>query len=434
MEAVGRPRLLVVCALAGCAQLVGIHDYHGDASTGAPSDADSGCLAGLSLNGVCPNDLVAGVYTTCVLVSNGLWCWGMSTPTSAAGAMRPSRDPDANPSVVVLSTAAEPQSGNTEGAGCYLQNGSAMCWGPNDDGELGGAASTAIFPPNVENSNGNLVYLAVGGDHVCAGPNSGPIACTGETDKDEIGSANATCDLVPCDTSPVAIDVTVENLIAAGGAHTCASPLGMYPIACWGDNSSGQLGNSSAGTQSAQVPVMDGASMLGSASALALGTSHSCAIVGTQTYCWGNNASGQLGNDTSITELGSAMLVDTPSAARAFVKIAAGGDTTCAIDTNGGVWCWGSDRRGTAGQPPVGSGSGAFPEMVVAPAPVALGSGTVATEIAVGYEHACALIATGDIYCWGDNSSAELGDGSTDHGEAACGTPDCSYMPVRVNP
>lgn len=426
--------------LVGCAQLVGIHDDPGDASIGPSSDGGddggtSGCLAGLSDSGVCPSDLVAGVGTTCVL-SNGLWCWGQFLPTMPLGAARPTQVAGASPSLVALATTPDPDSGNTEGAGCYLQDGSAMCWGPNDVGELGRAAGSPIFPPVVESSTGNLTYLVVGGDHVCAAAQGSNVACTGEADKDEIGSgsANASCDSVPCDTSPVSIPIAVSHLFAAGGAHTCVSPSASYPIACWGANSSGQLGNPGAGQKSAVVPVLDGVGqMLSAASALALGTNHTCAIVGMMTYCWGDNASGELGIANEIAIEGSAMAVDLPPAT-SFVQIAAGGETTCAIDGSGGVWCWGSDRRGTAGQAPTGSGSGIFPQVVPMPESVAIGSGLLAQEIAVGYEHACAVVTTGDIYCWGDNTHGELGDGETAHDEGACGAQDCSYIPVRVKP
>ncbi|MEZ4681268.1 MAG: hypothetical protein R2932_44345 [Caldilineaceae bacterium] len=78
--------------------------------------------------------------------------------------------------------------------------------------------------------------------------------------------------------------------------HNCAR-LVNGTVQCWGDNSQGQLGN---GTRSASmVPVTVGG-LSQPATALAAGFYHTCAVLlDGDIECWGDNARGQLGDDTA---------------------------------------------------------------------------------------------------------------------------------------
>jgi alpha-tubulin suppressor-like RCC1 family protein len=95
-------------------------------------------------------------------------------------------------------------------------------------------------------------------------------------------------------------------------------------------------------------------------------------------------------------------------------RIAAGGATTCAVLTDGQVWCWGQNAEGQSGQVEVHSIAGTegtieivSPESVLThwPSPVRGLEGV--THIAVGgddeHGHACALTGSGELWCWGDN-------------------------------
>ena len=41
-------------------------------------------------------------------------------------------------------------------------------------------------------------------------------------------------------------------------------------------------------------------------------------------------------------------------------------------------------------------------------------SGLVATKIACGYNHVCALLPNGSVKCWGSNMESQIGDGVAD--------------------
>jgi alpha-tubulin suppressor-like RCC1 family protein len=84
------------------------------------------------------------------------------------------------------------------------------------------------------------------------------------------------------------------------------------------------------------------------------------------------------------------------------VAVSAGYDHACALTATGTVECWGANDSGQLGD---GSATDrAAPVAVSLPAP--------ASQVASGYSHTCAL-AAGRVYCWGDNAFGEIGDGTT---------------------
>jgi alpha-tubulin suppressor-like RCC1 family protein len=146
------------------------------------------------------------------------------------------------------------------------------------------------------------------------------------------------------DTSGVAIGegIPVSGL-ATGSSHTCALD-GAGGVLCWGNNSSGQLG--STGPPSghgwptrAAVPV--------TLVSLAAGGAHTCGLTGAgAAYCWGSNSNGQLGNGT----IGGMNIAAAPvSGGITFVSLSAGGAHTCGVTPNGAIYCWGGNASGQLG-------------------------------------------------------------------------------------
>jgi alpha-tubulin suppressor-like RCC1 family protein len=84
-------------------------------------------------------------------------------------------------------------------------------------------------------------------------------------------------------------------------------------------------------------------------------------------------------------------------------SLAAGGRHACAVVDGGQVRCWGSDNF--EGQ--LGDGTTDYPW-----SPVAVEGLAGATALAAGDMHACAILSSGGVECWGWNAEGQLGDGS----------------------
>lgn len=174
--------------------------------------------------------------------------------------------------------------------------------------------------------------------------------------------------------------INAARLLSTGSAsrHHCAVTTGGA-IVCWGSNSSGQLGDSTATTTSTAV-----VSIAASNDALQIvtGAEHSCArYADGSVQCWGLNDIGQLGNGRESPYEVPATLV---TGGLNFSKIAAGPNSTCGITTVGQAYCWGA----------------MFGTTTSVPTPV--GGGNTFTDITTGgNDGACGLTSGGSILCWG---------------------------------
>lgn len=204
--------------------------------------------------------------------------------------------------------------------------------------------------------------------------------------------------------SPTAITLPETPIAVMSGAnHGCAVLPGE--LRCWGDNSGGQLGQSPAVLPASEPPVV--VSLAFAVHALGAGLAHSCALAaGTgEVWCWGDNASGQLGH------AGSGPTPDRVNLPMAAVDVAARNQNSCALLADGSVHCWGAN-----GSSQLGSGTGAAQSMT----PVAIVGIANAAEVDVGSEFGCARVEPGgEVRCWGDNGGGQLATGSNGGSQAA---------------
>ena len=185
--------------------------------------------------------------------------------------------------------------------------------------------------------------------------------------------------------------------ISAGYGHTCALTR-AGGVKCWGDNGYGQLGDGATADHRSPVAV---SGLVSGVRAIAAGEALTCGITSAGgVKCWGDNGYGQLG-DGSTADHRSPVAVSGLVSVRA---IAAGEALGCALTGAGGVKCWGYNRYGELGD-------GTTTDHHTPVAVSGLRSGV--TAIAVGYLHACALMNTGGVKCWGYNRDGQLGDGTT---------------------
>ena len=214
---------------------------------------------------------------------------------------------------------------------------------------------------------------------------AGTLSCSGDGN-----------DAGPTAPMPIVVAAQPPTNLTAGGGHTCLLSAGGAAY-CWGDGSSGQLGNGSTTSQLTPAPVAGGLVF----ASLTAGELSTCGLTTLGTaYCWGENASGQLGDGggaTTTNRLTPALVAGGVT----FASLTAGYYHACGLTTGGAAYCWG---YGLSGQ----LGDGTMTDHRSSPAPVT--GGLVFATLTGGYWHTCGLTAQGVAYCWGNNNWGQLGD------------------------
>jgi len=276
--------------------------------------------------------------------------------------------------------------------------GAAWCWGENDEGQLGDGSTTPSDVPVAVSglpTGTALAAIAPGNGHTCALTTTGDVYCWGYDSAGQLGDGGGISS-----PTPLRVDGLggPASAIAVGTNRSCAIVGGA--LYCWGQNWQGQLGDGT--TNSSGTPVH--ISALSNVTAVALGQAHSCAIAGGTVYCWGSNGDGRVGVGDGVTAR-----FTTPQPLTGLTgatALGAGSAHTCALMGDGGVQCWGDGAKGQLGNGVQASQS----------APVAVSGLAGASALAVGSQHACALVG-GALRCWGNDDSGQLGNG--EHGSSA---------------
>lgn len=317
-------------------------------------------------------------------------------------------------------------------------NGRVYCWGDNTEGELGIGTRIDAMHPSGLTGGGALVFLSIdaGTQFTCGVTETGEAYCWGANDRGQLGNA-----ATPRSLTPAAVIGGVRfRSIAAGGEFTCGvSDTGL--VYCWGANESGQLGRGDTAESSRPLPVASSVRFV----SVTAGGSHACAIAEDSTaYCWGNNHLGQLG----IGKRGDFRKPELVHNHK-WAMISAGGRHTCGIlaDRRPIIYCWGDNFHGQISGNTVTDGT-LSPSFIPRPAYDATGIIGVTTgrmhtcayrrlaassvgcwgwnldyqlgqrtfgpylQVSAGDAHTCAVRKDGAIYCWGRNASGQLGDGT----------------------
>ncbi len=277
--------------------------------------------------------------------------------------------------------------------------------------------------------------IAAGSSHTCVSMSDGTVRCWGNNDSHQFGNPDTPQGVFGSTT--VVAQLRFPRSVVLGVVHSCA--IGASGAAwCWGGNAQGQLGTGDRVFYSAPVLVRDAAIELSTsgatcalsadgtvdcwgillngqawngdeyaafstqptpvqlpspAVALAVASRHACAIIdeGNNVVCWGRGVDGRLGNgafDNSGVPV-SVTAIETP-----VRRIDASAEQTCVIaGTPAVVQCWGFSVGGNRSVP-----------TTLDPQP----DGEV-VDVQVGWRHACALLKSGRVQCWGRNGAGVLG-------------------------
>jgi alpha-tubulin suppressor-like RCC1 family protein len=279
--------------------------------------------------------------------------------------------------------------------------GKAYCWGYNGYEWLGvgatGGKGTVKKPMPVL---GDLVFsrITVDSKHVCAIEGvEGGAWCWGVNVYGQTGTGSS--ETVVSHPTPVAGGFTFVDL-SAEGYHTCGivpdggSPPGGAGM-CWGRNSRGQLGDGTTTDRNGPVGVTGGLRFV----RIYAGSVTSCGILATgEAYCWGDNSRGQLGIGTVSEPHLTPVLIP---GGRRFAAFAISGDSNCGLTSSadpqgpGRVLCWGDTDNGGS------------------PTPTEISPGDAAADLPfkalVG--RSCAIGASDQAYCWGENEWGQIGLG-----------------------
>jgi alpha-tubulin suppressor-like RCC1 family protein len=407
--------------------------------------------------------VAAGSSDSCAIIAGGdLSCWGENTVGELG--VGDFVDHPLPAQVVGVTTGAE-QVSLGEGFGCAIisvTGPAAFCWGDSAGyGRLGNGEFSADDPFPVQvfglttaptGLTSGPAQISAGTDHACVAMVTSQIECWGDGTWGALGTGSALNRAIP--TPVIGLPTSTVYSLSAGTVTGCAvvtnmrvdcwgqdtgdgSPLSTIHTAavgvlnipvggvaqvsasfgacavvmtgglgtevlCWGDNSSGELGNNT--TTDATTPVK--VKKLSDAAQVTTGGRDACALTRQgDVSCWGSNSNGQLGDGTTTDRVTPVAVVGLPGKA---VQVEAGGRHTCALLANGTVWCWGKGGNGELGD---GSTSDSSTPVEVTGLPqvvqIAIGGTLIAGN------SSCALTVAGAVFCWGWNSAGQLGNGTT---------------------
>ncbi len=385
-------------------------------------------------------------YHTCAIDENdSLWCWGMGR----YGALGRGSRYDSNVPVKVDELEASRWNAVASGGDytCGVDGeGSLLCWGRNNYGQLGlgiESISKTDYPVLVKNrfqrpwkrvaiGGVNSYGLDVDGNWYGWGGNMfGSLGRYGDLLEYQydypitVYTDRKVSDLFPgiyyscvkdmensvwcigyngwkIDYYPTKVTNNSGSdweKLSLGYYHTCGLDVD-HEIWCWGNNRFGQLGDRSFDSGVYPRLVTNDSGI--SWSDVISGVYHSCGIdVNGQLWCWGYNYYYQLGVGSS-ENMNYPVLV-TNAANSPWLKVSLGLGHSCGIDVDGNLWCWGENDSGQVGDHSV--------ENRGYPVPVTNVLGTRWVSIALGYYHTCGIDTEGNLWCWGKNAFGQLGKG-----------------------
>lgn len=262
--------------------------------------------------------------------------------------------------------------------------------------------------------------VSLGHGTTCAVTMAGDVKCWGRNDHGQLGQGHR---------STLGDDETTDAFgfverfghpareVHGNGEQTFVL-LASGAVHAWGANEAHELGlmhDVSIGGDEppVQATVPTKVELGGAAIQLAVGGDFACArLEGGGVRCWGSNEFGQLGQGHTL-RIGDdepPMELPTVDLGGPACDVAAGVSHACAVLETGAVRCWGQGESGRLGLGHIESiGDDELPSMVDA-----IELDAMATRVVAGEHHTCALLDTGAVRCWGWGRDGQLGLGHTE--------------------
>jgi alpha-tubulin suppressor-like RCC1 family protein len=334
--------------------------------------------------------LSAGQGHVCALrKDHSLWCWGDNTfgqlgvggqswqphPTQVAGLS----------DVFEVFTSSRSTFAHTEEG--------LFAWGDGAGGSLGDAGNRSRDRPVAIGLGAGASQISGTSLSTCAVLGDGRVSCWGDNANGGLGDGTLA-------NHPEGI--MVDGL---SGVRRIAMGVGAFAVRAdgsvlsWGAGTLGDRRSDEERMRPMQVSGITGAIDVHTSGQLTCVTESTGRIV-----CWGSNHEGAIGiSGPMASSVETPMVIEGLPPATAVVTGAAptDGHFACAIDREGGVWCWGSNRMGQLGAA----------DVLMSPQPLRIVGLPRVVELAAGIGHVCARGVDGLVYCWGDDGAGQLGDG-----------------------
>lgn len=298
-----------------------------------------------------------------------------------------------------------------------IPSGDAYCWGTGWSGELGtGKLGVALTPMKVAGGHA-FKMLSLFYNYSCGLDTAGVAYCWGLN-----AAVGNTCPNISpgaCSATPVALaGGLVFTTLSTGGWHTCGLTSGGAAY-CW---------TLPQDWSKSPTAVPGGFSF----TSISSGQAHTCALDATgAAYCWGLNNQGELGTGDTVSSFVNPRAV---AGGLTFAMLSVGDSHTCALTSNGAMYCWGTPNSGSTSLTPtqrfngvtlVSLSSGPFGTcgLDAAGAMYCTNGGTAVSapafqRLSIGYSYTCGITANQVGYCWGRNDSGQLGIGVATNYEA----------------
>ncbi|MDO7854505.1 RCC1 domain-containing protein, partial [Hymenobacter convexus] len=271
-------------------------------------------------------------------------------------------------------------------------DGTLWAWGNNASGQLGNGAIGGINPtPTQVGTATNWASVSAGSVHTLAVRTDGTLWAWGSNSNGQLGTGGGSS------ATPVQVGAATNwASVSAGSVHSLAVRTDGT-LWAWGNNASGQLGTGG-GNGNNPTPTQVGAAT--SWASVSAGANHSLAVRTDGTlWAWGNNASGQLGNNAIG---GSSATPVQVGADTNWASVSAGSNHSLAVGTDGALWAWGSNSNGQLGNGTVGASYSIRRQV---------GTATNWASVSAGNAHTLAVRTDGTLWAWGTNASGQLGTG-----------------------
>ncbi|HEY5895710.1 MAG TPA: chitobiase/beta-hexosaminidase C-terminal domain-containing protein [Chthoniobacterales bacterium] len=277
-------------------------------------------------------------------------------------------------------------------SGALGTDGRLWTWGYNSNGQLGDGTQLTNWYPKVVLTG--VRSVSMGTYHTVAAMNDGTVRTWGENGSGQLGDGSVTRRLFP-----VVVSSLTDVVEVAAGGHFSLALKGDGTVWAWGAYSSGQLGNGP-NTANQLVPVQvtktDG-TPLTDIVAIAAGYDFSLAVAGDGSlWGWGNGTGLANGSSASLNRAALTASINH------IVQISAKSSKAIALKDDGSVWTWGYSYGG------FGNGTTGYSYT-----PVQVSNISGAVSVVAGKTHFLAALGNGTVMGWGENSSGQLGTGTT---------------------